>query len=583
VENGIGIPCRPPEFEVRIRRDVKVAMRDGVRLSCNLYLPDAPGEFPVVMERSPYGGSGCESGTFYARRGYAFVQQDCRGRFDSEGEFRPFEADARDGYDTLDWLCEQPWCNGRVGMYGLSYMAIVQWLLAPEGHPALQAMVPNVMPCDPWKRGYWCDGAFSLALSSLWLCLEVSSRTSDLDMIPAYDLDRFFRHLPLITMDEYAGRPTQVWRDYVRHSRYDDFWEAVSTHTKYDRIPQPVFLMGGWYDYYAGEAFRAFCGLRDTAASDAIRRRRKIIIGPWSHIISTSPRLGELDFGEASFIDVNALALRWFDALLKDTDTGLLGEPPVTIFVMGANQWRQENEWPLARTQYTDYYLHSGGRAGIEPEDGTLEVRPPGDEPPDRYTYDPDDPVPTVGGNHSICWAAAYHVIAPGPFDQRKVEARQDVLVYSTRPLEAPLEVTGPVRVTLYAATDAPDTDWTAKLVDVHPDGRAMNVTEGVRRARFRQHVHGPPQLIEPGRVYEYTIELQPTSIVFLRGHRIRLDVTSSNFPLWDRNPNTGHEQGMDAELRIAHQTVRHDARHPSWITLPVIPAPQAQESAALP
>ena len=560
-----------PVFEIDIRRDVRFPMRDGVHLSSNLYLPKAEGPFPLVFQRMPYGFSGCALGEYYARRGYAYMIQDCRGRYDSDGVFYPFTDDAHDGHDTLDWVVAQPWSNGRVGMFGPSYLGAVQWLLACEGHPALQAIVPNVIPSDLWREAYWRDGAFSLALNALWTCLEISSRTSDLDMIPAYDLDALFRHLPLATLDEAAGGKSPFWRDFLAHSQYSDYWEKMGVHARLDRIRVPTFIMGGWYDYYPRDAFRTFRGLQETAASEELSRRHKVIIGPWQHLISQSPVLGEVDFGEDSHLDINALALRWFDFLLKDIDTGIGEEPPVTIFVMGVNEWRHEHEWPLARTRYTDYFLHSHGAAAGEPEDGLLNTRPPVDEPADTYTYDPNNPVPTVGGNHSICWGAAYHVIQPGPLDQREVEARGDVLVYTTPPLEAPLEVTGPVVLTLYAATDAPDTDWTAKLVDVHPDGRAMNITEGVIRARFRKSVHEPPELLEPGKVYEYAVELQPTSNVFLKGHRLRLDVTSSNFPLWDRNPNTGHEQGKDAEIRVARQTVLHDRRYPSRITLPVV------------
>ena len=560
-----------PIHDVRILRDVKVPMRDGVRLSANVFLPRAEGRFPIIFQRMPYGENGGGLGPFYAQRGYAFVIQDCRGRYDSEGEFYPFRDDGPDGLDSLDWICAQPWSNGRVGMFGPSYLGGVQWAVAVEGHPALQAIVPNAIPCDFWKSGYWRNGAFSLALNALWTCLEISSRTSDLGLIPAYDLNAFFRHLPLRTLDSAAGRLCEFWQDFLAHAQYDDYWRRMSCHDRFDRVSVPAFIMCGWYDYYAGESFDALRGLH-TRASGRARALSRVIMGPWSHLISLSPTLGEVDFGEPSHLDINALALRWFDCLLKDMHTGILDEPPITIFVMGRNVWRQEQEWPLARTRFTNYHLHSQGAANTDPGEGRLGVDLPADEPPDHYVYDPADPVPTLGGNHSICWRDAFHVIQPGPFDQRSVERRDDVLTYTTPPLEAETEVTGPIILHLFAATDAPDTDWTAKLVDVHPDGRAINITEGVLRARFRQSIHEAPILLEPGTMYEYRIELQPTSNVFLKGHAIRLDITSSNFPLWDRNPNTGHPQGQDAELRVARQTVLHDRTHPSRLVLPVIP-----------
>ncbi len=330
--------------------------------------------------------------------------------------------------------------------------------------------------------------------------------------------------------------------------------------------------MGGWYDHYAGEAFRCFNGLIENSTSEELKKRRKVIIGPWQHLISISTQLGDIDFGEESQLDINSLALRWFDHLLKDMNTGIFEEPPVTIFVMGVNKWRHENEWPLARTQYVDYYLHSNGTAGTDENNGILSAKQANKDVTDKYIYDPNDPVPTLGGNHSICWVDAYDVIAPGPFDQRKIEARDDVLVYTSSPLKEDLEVTGPIQLTLYAATDVPDTDWTAKLVDVFPDGRAINLSEGIIRAKFRESIYEEPKLLEPNKIYEYNIEMQPTSNVFLKGHKIRLDITSSNFPLWDRNLNTGHEIGVDAEMRIAHQTVYHSQKYPSHITLPVVP-----------
>jgi putative CocE/NonD family hydrolase len=568
----LGASKSEPVYGHRILRDVKVPMHDGVKLSVNVFLPDTAGRFPVVFQRMPYGGNGRDPGEFYAQRGYAFVIQDCRGRHDSEGEFYPFRDDTPDGLDSLDWICAQPWSNGRVGMFGPSYLGAVQWALAGERHPALQAIVPNVIPCDFWKSGYWRNGAFSLALNALWTCLEITSRTSDLGLIPSYDLNKFFRHLPLRTLDTYAGRPCQFWQDFLEHSQYGDYWKRMNViRDRFGEVAVPAFIMGGWYDYYPGECFDALHGMRTQSRGKA-RQHSRVIIGPWSHLISLSPKLGEVDFGAQSHLNINALALRWFDCLLKDMDTGILDEPPVTIFVMGINEWRQENEWPLARTRFTDFFLHSHGKANRDPCDGLLSLAPPRREPPDRYVYDPADPVPTLGGNHSICWGDAFHVIQPGPFDQRPVEQRQDVLTYTTPPMEADTEVTGPIMLYLYAATDAPDTDWTAEVVDVHPDGRAINLTEGNIRARFRKDIHGPPELLEPGEVYAYRIEIQPTSNVFRNGHRIRLEVASSNFPLWDRNPNTGHKQGEDAELRIARQTVFHDSEHPSRIVLPVIP-----------
>jgi len=551
--------------KMRIERDLRVPMRDGVELSINVFRPQGPVKVPAVLLRSPYGSSGYPECEFWVQRGYAFLSQDCRGRHDSDGTFYPFTHEAEDGYDTLTWIAQQPWCDGTIGMYGLSYWGSVQWLVAPLQHPNLKAISPSVICGDYWKRSYWCDGAFSLALSSLWLCLEVSARTSDLNLIPAYDLKDFFLHLPLLDLDEYAGRKNRFWRDYLTHSQDSEFWQRIGNAGHHAQIDTPTFIMGGWYDYYAGEAFTDFTRLR------ALGKKAKILIGPWSHIISSSQTLGELDFGAESKLELREWLWRWYEELLRGRKNGILDEPPVTIFVMGINQWRHEQEWPLARTQFTPYYFHSNGTA--DSGTGLLNPSQPGQEPADHYRYDPANPVWTLGGNHSICWGEAYHVIQPGPFDQRKVEERNDVLVYTSTPLAENIEVTGPITVSLHASSSTPDTDFVARLVDVYPDGRAINITEGILRGRFRESVHQPPKLMQPGTVYEFRIELQPTSQVFLKGHCLRVDITSSCFPLWDRNPNTGHPQGMDAELRVADQTIYHDTVRPSHILLPIIPA----------
>jgi putative CocE/NonD family hydrolase len=281
-----------------------------------------------------------------------------------------------------------------------------------------------------------------------------------------------------------------------------------------------------------------------------------------------------LDFGPEALRE-NDSTLRWLECILQGGDPKTFQEAPIRIFVMGANRWREEYEWPLARTDFVRFYLHSQGAANSLLGQGVLSRTPPGQEPPDQYRYDPEHPVPTLGGNHSVgpYNPGLYELALPGPYDQRPVERRDDVLVYTTEPLPEDVEVTGPVTVTLFAATSAPDTDFVARLTDVYPDGRSINLTEGVIRARFRQRDWSHPQPVEPGRVLEYTIELQPTSNVFPQGHRLRLDLTSSNFPLWDRNLNTGHPPGTDTEIQVAEQTIYHDSAHPSHVTLPLIPA----------
>ena len=554
-----------PVHEVKMRFDVSVTMRDGVNLSADIYLPDAPGPFPTVLYRTPYDNSTddhVDLGHFYARRGYAYVTQDCRGRYDSEGTFYAYTADAEDGFDTQEWVGNQPWCSGKIGTVGASYGGHTQWMPAPLGSEYLKAMVPRVTASDLWIEDTYACGVFRLALGLFWGLRHNGRVRQNADV---HDWDQVFRALPLIEADRQQGRDVKFYQDWVRHSSYDDYWRKISNLDSYPKIGAPVLHMGGWFDAYTGGALINFNSMVQQGKTPEARRGQKIIIGPWKHGLSESTRLGQLDFGSQSMVDLMALELRWFDYWLKGIDNGVLDEPPIQIFVMGENVWRDEHEWPLARTQYASYYLHSGGGAGRLVSDGSLGPEPPTDEPVDGYVYDPENPVPT--------WGGTFHddtVMKIGPWDQRPIEARQDVLVYTGPALEKDTEVTGAVVVKLHAASSAPDTDFTARLVDVYPDGRAMYVSEGVIRARFRES-HEHPTLMEPGTVYELTIELEVTSNLFKQGHRIRLDISSSNFPRNDRNLNTGHPIGMDAEMQVAEQTIYHSTQYPSHVVLPII------------
>ena len=540
--------------------EVMVPMRDGVKLRTKIVRP-GPGRFPVVLIRGYdtdfWGGI---SGRF-VEAGYVFVGQATRGHLGSEGaqgmDNRFFD-DAKDGYDGIDWVSRQPWCNGKIAMYGSSYYGATQWLAAPEGHPNLKAIVPQNVNPDLWQRAYRDHGALQLA--------HTARRIYDYSPEAKQKVGRFgfwnwYRHLPLVTLDTVAGtRPNKLYQDYLTHSTYDDFWQAIGAREKLHRIKIPVYLMSGWYDNYPGATLQYFEKLTKQGATDEIR----VAISPTTH--SRNRVVGDRDFGSNPEKDEIGLAIRWLDSVIKGVDNGVREEPKVRIFVMGVNQWRLEREWPLARTRFSEYYFHANGG-----KDGVLSTDPPVDKPPSIYRYDPDDPVPTLGGNHSA--TAVPGVIRAGPVDQRPNENRKDVLVFTSAPLAEDLEVTGPVAVKLHAASSARDTDFIARLIDVYPDGTAYNLTEGIIRARFRESIWERPQLLEPGKIYEYTIDLLATSNVFLKGHRIRVHITSSNFPMWDRNPNTGHEQGVDAEIAVAEQTIYHEQAHPSHILLPVIPA----------
>jgi len=554
-----------PVYDVVEELDVKIIMSDGVRLSTNIYRPDAPGRFPVLLMRTPYGngGPGNKYGHYFAERGYAVVNQDTRGRYESEGVFDPFRNEASDGYDTQQWIGTQVWSNGKIGTVGGSYVGMTQWLPAPLGRPYLVAMIPVVTVSDVYNLGQ-SGGVFPLRLATSWSFYMTRPYDFDMEELNSR-LDEINMSLPLIEQDRHVGWKVLFLRDWLSHPEKDLYWEKASIKGNFAAIKASVLNIGGWYDVFIGETIKNFIGMTSANIDPDIRTTQKIIIGPWSHSIgSFTGRLGELDFGENSKTDMRELTLRWFDSRLKGKNTGIMDEPPVKIFVMGENLWRYENEWPLARTDYRKYYFSSNGNANTLNGDGSLFTRLPDRKSTDRFVYDPANPVPSRADG------AYYDALATGPHDQRPIEQRADVLVYSTPPLERDLEVTGPVEVVLYAASSAENTDFTAKLVDVHPGGRAFNLCEGIIRASFREGSTDPSN-IEPGRVYEYHIDLFATSNVFNKGHRIRVEISSSNFPRFDRNLNTGRNSATDTTWVKAEQSVYHTGEHPSHIVLPVI------------
>lgn len=553
-------------YDVNMQLDVKVPMRDGINLSADIYLPRARGKFPTVLMRTPYDNNAdnmVEKARRLANNGYACVLQDCRGRWDSEGEYYAFR-EGEDGYDTQEWIGKQEWCNGKIGMAGSSYGGTVQWRSAPYRSEYLKCITPRVICADYYSGLVHPGGAFQLNVMMTW-GMRTNARTAQ--TIEFHNWTEAFRALPLIEMDEQAGRNLSFWKDWVEHDAYDDYWAQFNDETKWGEIAVPAFNMGGWYDLYAAQTFTNFNGLRLHGRTEEAKKS-KLIVGPWPHSLSLSSKTGDIDFGAPSMVDLESLEQRWFDHWLKGIDNGIADEPPLRLFIMGINQWRDECEWPLARTQWQKWHLHSGGSANTLLGNGTLSTASPEDESPDHYTYHPHYPVPTMGGNN----CCSPHIVPWGPYDQRPIEMRNDVLCYTSDPLETDLEVTGPIKAVIYAATDCTDTDWTAKLVDVSPSGYAMNLCDGILRARFRESLT-TPTLLKPGDVYAYEIDLGVTGNVFKKGHRIRLEISSSNFPRFDRNLNTGGSLGRETEMRQAHQTVYHSKSYPSHITLPVIPS----------
>lgn len=559
---------------VQVRTNVGVPMRDNVRLSADIYLPrDQPGPFPVILCRTPYDNSKLsETAYYFVQRGYVFVAGDVRGRYDSDGTFIPWVNEANDGHDTIEWIGRQPWCDGNVGMQGGSYLGYSQWLAATQGSSYLKCIAPRIIGDDLYDDLYFPGGAFHLSFFLHWQ-LRITGRTEQNPGI--YNFQELYRALPLQQISELAGIESPHAGECLSHPSYDSYWKGMSIKEQFSSVMVPVLQLNGWYDYFSAGTTHGYAGMRSDGGSEAARRNQKMVLGPWYHGGSLSTNAGEADFGYASLEDARVLELRWFDRWLKGLDNGVDTQPPVRLFVMGENRWREESAWPPAGVEYTRYYLHSRGSANTFRGDGVLSQEEPSDEPPDCYAYDPLDPVASLGGNgYGVQLSVGVHTYGPhlsGGFDQRPIEGRPDVLVYTTPPLSEDLEVTGPVTLKLYAASNAPDTDFTAKLVDVHPSGYALNVCDGIVRARYRES-REEARLLTSGKVEEFMVDLWVSSNLFMVGHRIRLEVSSSNFPHFDRNPNTGHDFGIDPETIIAHQEVHHSRQYPSHLILPVVP-----------
>ena len=550
----------------RIAFGVRVPMRDGVHLAADVYLPPlVPGEadrWPIILMRTPYlksSETALDVARHYTSHGYAYVAMDVRGRGDSEGAFVPYVNDGRDGYDAIEWLATQPWSDGALGTVGGSYPGCIQWLTALEQPPHLRAMIVAVSPSDPFVENP--TGEHS-PMDLCWLHF-VSGRT--LQPMASVNWEDVYTHLPLLTMDERAGRANEHWRADLAHAQLDDYWEPRRYQHAFERVNVPVLHVSGWYDDEQIGTPLNFIGMTTRGATAEARASQRLLMGPWGHQINTKSKLGEVDFGQNALIDLRGEQVRWFDRWLKSEADAADNAPeaPVRIFVMGANEWRDEQQWPLARTQWTRYHLHSGGRANSRFGDGSLAPILPDAEPTDSYRYDPARPVPFLTEPTSAQIG--------GPDDYAAVERRDDVLVYVTEPLAQDVEVTGAIKVDLYAASSAPDTDFTAKLTDIWPNGFVQRLCDGVVRARFREGM-ASPTLIEPGKIYQYTIDCWHTAQVFKAGHRIGLEIASSAFPKFARNLNTGAPLGMTSEMAVAEQIIYHDADHPSALILPIIP-----------
>ena len=612
-----------PQYGVAVSKNEMLTMRDGIRLATDIYLPTRNGQpvnekFPAILERTPYnkdGGVPDSSGhippspaEYLVPRGYAVVLQDVRGRYKSEGHWLAIKNDGNDGFDTAKWIGSQPWSNGKIGTIGTSYGGATQHALAIAGAPFVEAMVPIDAMSDFGHYGVRHNGAFELRFFNWIFTLGNATGTSNALLataraaVPAesakelLDLGthtaEYIRNLPLrpgTTPLKFAPDYESWLIEAMRHGDYDELWKdsgaSVVDHiTEYKDIP--VFHVTGWYDSWG----TSVANMNYLELRKAKKSLQRLIVGPWTHGGETRSFAGDAQFTPDAALRVDAWRARWFDHWLKGADTGVDREPPVRIYVMGGGDahktaegrvfvgghWRNEQEWPLGRTEYMPMYIHA---------DGSLSAVKPANERPLRYTFDPHNPVPTLGGNVSsqgtlMTQGATDQRCRPGFWlcsDSRPLSARNDVLVFQTKPLDQDMEVTGRLVVKLWAASNCPDTDFTVKLIDVYPPsadypaGIDLNVGDSIVRARYRNQL-SKPEFLEPGRAYEFTVEMYPTSLVFARGHKIRLDISSSNFPRFDVNPNTGEPLNDNRRWQVAENTVFADAQHASHIVLPVIP-----------
>ena len=551
---------RAGELGIIVETDVAQTMRDGVVLRANVFRPDGPGTFPALLWRTPY-GKGTAGYERYVRAGYAVVCQDTRGRYASDGDWVPFTTDqhceAEDGYDTVEWLAAQPYCNGRMGTFGASYCAWMQWQLAKLRPPHLVAMFPQSIPTELTDVDY--SGAFRPARRIHWWRSTMAPDLRRRQGLPGphtpdearkiwdeQEHGRWVHFMPWLDVPKYLPKGLAEYADDWLREPSRRPWRFTEAHRE---VEVPYLDFSGWYDHCASMAHLP--SMQQHARTETARTQSKLILGPWSHVTIGQRKLGPIDFGPQAQLDTTDIAIRWFDHWLRGVDNGVDREPAVRYFVMGSCQWKSADTWPPPGKQQAVFHLSSDG---LFPE-------PPGDEPPDAYTYDPHDPVPTL-------WSRALFTEAS---DRRALAYRTDILNYRTPPLEQEIEVVGYPEVVLYASSSAPDTDFFARLIDEFPDGEARDICMGMVRARHRRGLDRQ-DLLTPGEVTEFRIRLGATACRFLEGHRIRLEITSSDYPNFDRNHNTGGNDLAEAELAAAEQKVFHDRAHPSRLIVTVDP-----------
>ena len=581
-------------FNVTVERGAVMVTRDGKRLYADIYQPRGEGEFPTLLRRTPYGrtqndlAEAFNEAHYFASHGYLVVVQDTRGRHGSEGVWYPFVYEAQDGYDAVEWAASLPQSNGRVGMFGQSYGAISQYLAATQRPPHLVTAVPVSAYLGAFENYWYNRGALELSWTLSYfmnMATDVLTKLGDRDRLATLEAmksdpdirfapltDEALRHLPLQDWVDRFGPGAPFLADILHHDKEDAYWWTVDLRRQLHNIDVPILHVGSWYDIANWDTPQYFLGISREAMSTTARENQALFMGPWSHLLPysqpTSGGTGDIDFGPEAAFPMLQMQLEWFDHYVRDGGSSL-PRPRVTLFVMGDNVWREEGEWPLKRAEATSWYLRSNGDANGADGGGLLDREPSeADDVPDTYVYDPEDPVPSAGGRY----------VGGGVRDQRTKGKRQDVLHYTSAPLAQGLEITGPLQLELHASTDAVDTDFVAILCDVHPDGFVQNLAEGLVRGRFRDG-YDAPNLLTPGEVYRFTIELGNISHVVQAGHCLRLLVTSSDFPRWDRNTNTGERPAAASRTQQAQQTILHDQAHPSRLILPAVPGPQGESS----
>jgi putative CocE/NonD family hydrolase len=552
---------QPVTSVTHIQHDLRVPMRDGVELSLDLIRPDTPGPHPVILLRTPYDKVRGRQPFHHdlARRGYIVALNDIRGRFNSDGDFTPYIHDTEDGYDTIEWIAAQEWCDGNIGMAGGSCVARTQWLAAAANPPHLKALVPIASPPDAYLNEPICNGCFLLPVSE-WM-LKMGRRSYQLgEMDDVYaEMQPYFNALPLADAARQAGIQSRWWDEWMQHPNLDDYWRRGSYMHAWPEMSVAALNISGWWDMNFPGGHLNFTGLQRNGKDDDVRRSQKLIIGPWPHRGNRTRSLNGVDFGADAIVDLASYQIRFYDRWLKGVKNGIEDEAAVYLFILGKNEWWAEREWPLRDADDVEFYFHSRGHANSLKGDGILSTTLPQTEPSDTYTYDPADP-------NGMLWR-----LDDGPVDDRLPSIRDDMLCYTSEVLTEPLTVVGPVSVTLYASSTARDTDWHVRLCNVHPDESARFLCHGMLRARFRESFEHP-QLLEPEKVYEFTFGADAVGVCFLPGHRIRVEVTSSWFPEYDRNTNSGADNNfLDDQIVVAQQRIFHEPGQASHITLPVV------------